>query len=135
MWSTSMIKRLCAVAGFATGALIGMLLQLWLIVTGDHGMPPPTVGEALLAGLGFGAFAALLVALLATLAGRLRLRSLILPVLLVALLTGMISGLIGRIVSPALVVALLAPLIGYLIGLLFCWLCERGVLPWAGAGR
>ena len=46
MWSISMIKRVCAMAGFATGALIGMLLQLWMIVTRDHDLPIPTGGEA-----------------------------------------------------------------------------------------
>lgn len=125
MWSTSMIRSVCAIAGFATGAIIGMLLQLWMIIIDDHGMPLPTVGEALLAGMGLGLFAAALVAFLAALHGRLRFWNLFPPMLLVALITGMIGALLARLITPALVVALLTALIGYLIGLLFCLLCGR----------
>ena len=125
MWSTSMTRSSCAFAGFATGAVIGFLLQLWMIIIGDEGMAIPTVGEALLGGLGLGFVAALLVSFLTALHARLRFWSLFPPVLLVALLTGIISALLARMITPALVVALLAPLIGYLIGLIFCFLCGR----------
>ena len=126
-----MIKSPCAWAGFATGAFIGFLLQLWIIVTGDEGMGIPTVGQALLGGLGLGLVAALLISFLAALHARLRFRNLFGPVLLVALLTGMISALLARVITPPLVVALLAALIGYLIGLIFCFFCGRyGLASW-----
>ena len=111
-------------AGFATGAFIGMLLQLWMIVIGEHEMAVPTAGQALLAGMGFGLAAAALVSLLAALHGRLRFWALFPPMLLVALITGMSSALLARVITPALVVALLAMMIGYLIGLFFCLLCR-----------
>lgn len=130
-----MIRSTCAFAGFATGAFIGFLLQLWMITIGDHGMAVPTVGEALLGGLGFGVVSALLISLLTALHGRLRFWSLFPPVLLVALLTGMICALLARFITPALAVALLAPLIGYLIGLIFCFLCGRYDIASFGARR
>lgn len=131
-WSTSMIKSSCAFAGFATGAFIGFLLQLWMITIGDEGMAVPTVGEALLAGLALGFVSALLISLLTVLHARLRFWTLFPPVLLVAMLTGMISALLARFITPALTVALLAPLIGYLIGLIFCYLCGRRDLASTG---
>jgi hypothetical protein len=125
MSSTSMTNSPCAWAGFATGALIGFILEIWLFVIGDHGFPLPTVGEAILAGFAVGLVAAALFAFLAALHGRLRFWSLFPPMLLVAILTGIASALLARSISPPLAVALLAPLIGYLLGLIFCLLCGR----------
>ena len=130
-----MIKSPCAFAGFATGAFIGFLLQLWMITIGDEGMAVPTVGEALLGGLALGFVSAILISLLTAMHARPRFWSLFPPVLLVALLTGMISALLARTVTPALTVALLAPLIGYLIGLIFCFLCGRHDLGSTGVRR
>jgi hypothetical protein len=121
-------------AGLATGAFLGMLLQFWIITAQDNGLYPPGLGEALLAGLLFGALAALLVAFLSALHGRLRFWSLFPPILVVALLTGVLSGALAKWVMPTLVIVLLSPLIGYLIGLLFCLLCMRGNL-WSANPR
>lgn len=125
MWCTSMIRSACALAGFATGAFIGMLLQFLLIVLDDHGMAPPTIGQALLIGLMLGLAAAALMSFLGALHARLRFWSLFPPTLLVALITGVISALLARVISQTLVVALLAALIGYVVGLILCLLCRR----------
>lgn len=125
MWCTSMIKSSCAAAGLASGAFLGMLLQLWVISMQDNGLYPPSLGEALLAGLAFGALAALIVSFLAALHGRFRFWSLFPPILTVALVTGIIIGALAQAVLPTLAIVLLSPLIGYLVGLLFCLLCMR----------
>jgi hypothetical protein len=129
-----MTKSSCAKAGFGTGAFLGMLLQFWIITARDNGLYPPGVGESLLAGLAFGALAALLTAFLAALHGRLLFWSLFPPILIVALLTGIFTALIARWVMPTLVIVLMAPLIGYLIGLLFCILCGSAKL-WSADPR
>lgn len=131
-----MTRSICALAGFATGAFIGLLLLLWWLAAYPCcGVTGPSVGQSILAGFATGFGAALVVSLLTILQARLTFWGLFPPVLLVALLTGIVSALIARAISPPLTVVVLAPLTGYLIGMLFCFLCRRYDFDPKGEGR
>lgn len=112
-------------AGLATGGFIGLFVQLWLIATRDCCAAGPTLGQAVVAGIGIGFVAALIVTVLAVLHARLTFWGLFPAVLLVALLCAIVIAVIAPQLTPLGVIALLAPLLGYLIGLVLCLLCRR----------
>lgn len=111
--------------GLATGAFVGLLLQLWLIATRDCCGGVLTVGQAILGGFGTGLVAAAIVAFLAALHARRYFWGLFPPMLVVAVLCGIVVALLAPMLVPLGAIVVLAPLVGYLIGLLFCLLCRR----------
>lgn len=122
-------------AGLASGGFIGLFVQLWLIATRVCCAAGPTLGQSIIAGLGIGFVAALIVTVLAVLHARLTFAGLFPAVLLVALLCGIVVAVIAPQVTPLGTIALLAPLVGYLLGLVFCILCRRAGYDPKGARR
>lgn len=121
--------------GLATGALVGLLLQLWLIASRDCCGGVLTAGQAILGGFGVGLVCAAFVAFLAALHARRYFWDLFPPLLVVVVLSAIAVALLSPALVPPSAIVVLAPLLGYLIGLLFCSLCRRAGFDPKGVQR